>query len=48
MQDKKIALLGEDWFNGNYVFTEWDGHVGTSKNQFPSFNFAIQQQKSKM
>ncbi len=40
MQDKKIALLGEDWFNGNYVFTEWDGHVmnpQTPTKQFDHF-----------
>ena len=26
-QDARIALLGSDWYNGNYIFTQEDGHV---------------------
>lgn len=40
MQDDKIALLGEKWFCGNYVFTEFDGHVmnpQTPTKQFDHF-----------
>ena len=40
MQDDKIALLGEKWFSGNYVFTEYDGHVmnpQTPTKQFDHF-----------
>lgn len=38
MQDDKIALLGEKWFCGNYVFTEFDGHVMNPQTQTKQFD----------